>query len=405
MAESAESSRDLVILVHGIRDIARWQDEIKQTLRDEGFAVESTSYGRMNLIEFLLPFPYFRNKAKLTVWTQIQHAKLLHPTSRVSVIAHSFGTYVIAQIVKDQFAFKFHRIIFCGSVVRYNFPIEHYTNRYTSPIMNDVGTADPWPAIAEAATTGYGSVGTYGFHRPGVEDRFHNGAGHGYFLNHEFCRKFWIPFLRWESPDVKPDPDLEKGDVPGEKPHFFLRLLSIFKIKYGILAAVIVTCAFYALRALYLPDPIDYNFGERSKFVYWGPGFERLVRSATETCPLPYPLCAYKSIVNAITERRYVVNARRLDDDVMKNIVSCRNFAYPSASSKPKRDPVAALEALSNSFPACIKASVDPISSMMEITANTAEMTLVPGSGGRPNVYLCDCSPAEVQAYRDASPK
>jgi hypothetical protein len=188
----AESGEHLVILVHGIRDIARWQDEIKQTLRADGFAVESTSYGRMNLIEFLLPFSYFSNKAKLTVWTQIQHAKLLHPNaSQVSVIAHSFGTYIIAQIVKEQFAFKFHRIIFCGSVVRYDFPIEHYAGRYTSPIFNDVGTADPWPAVAQSVTTGYGSVGTYGFHRSGVEDRFHNGAGHGYFLNREFACSGW----------------------------------------------------------------------------------------------------------------------------------------------------------------------------------------------------------------------
>src|SRR5437764_10743707 len=54
----------LVVLIHGIRDIARWHDEIKQTLRGEGFVVESTNYGRMNLLEFLLPLPYFRNKAK-----------------------------------------------------------------------------------------------------------------------------------------------------------------------------------------------------------------------------------------------------------------------------------------------------------------------------------------------------
>lgn len=401
MNQSAESGEHLVILIHGIRDIARWQNEIKQTLKDEGFAVESTNYGRMNLLEFLLPTPYFRNKAKLTVWTQIQHAKLLHPkASKVSVIAHSFGTYVIAQIIREQFAFTFHRIIFCGSVVRYDFPIEHYTNRYTSPIMNDVGTADPWPAIAEAVTTGYGSVGTYGFHRAGVEDRFHNGAGHGYFLNRKFCRHFWIPFLKWDDSSVNPTPPLQQGDVPGEEPHLFIRLLSIFKVKYAILAAAIVLGAFYALRALYLPDPINYSFGEGTKFAYWGPGFEKLVRSATEKCPLPWPLCTHKSIVNAITERRYV-SSRRLDDDILKKVISCRNFAFPSPFSNPKRDPVAALEALATSFPTCVKTTVDPISNAMEITANTAEMTLVPGSRGRTDVYLCDCSSAEAQAYRD----
>jgi hypothetical protein len=400
MDGEAESGEHLVILVHGIRDIARWQDEVKQTLRADGFAVESTSYGRMNLIEFILPFSYFRNKAKLTVWTQIQHAKLLHPNaSQVSVIAHSFGTYIIAQIVKEQFAFKFHRIIFCGSVVRYDFPIEHYAGRYTSPIFNDVGTADPWPAVAQSVTTGYGSVGTYGFHRSGVEDRFHNGAGHGYFLNREFCKRFWIPSLRCKPGAEK---DLDMGDVPGEDPHFLIRLLTIFKVKYAILAAALVLGAFCLLRFLFLPDPIGYDFGVKSKFVYWGPGFERLVRSATESCPLG-PLCSYESIVNAVTDRRYV-HTRAIEDDVIKNIVSCRNFTFPPPSPQPKRDPVAALEALANAFPACISTSID-VTGAMEIKAKAEGLTRVSRSGGRSDVYLCDCSPAEIQAYRDAQAK
>ena len=36
----------------------------------------------------------------------------------------------------------------------------------------------------------------YGFLRPAVQDRRHNGMAHGDFLNAEFCRKYWLPFLR-----------------------------------------------------------------------------------------------------------------------------------------------------------------------------------------------------------------
>jgi hypothetical protein len=64
--------------------------------------------------------------------------------------------------------------------------------------MNEVGTRDIWPAIAESITSGYGSAGTYGFLRPLVRDRWHNGAHHGYFLNPSFCKKFWVPFLKTE---------------------------------------------------------------------------------------------------------------------------------------------------------------------------------------------------------------
>ena len=57
------TSRHLVVLVHGIRDRARWHKEIVECLRAEGFIVEPTSHGRMNLIEFVLPISYFRRRA------------------------------------------------------------------------------------------------------------------------------------------------------------------------------------------------------------------------------------------------------------------------------------------------------------------------------------------------------
>jgi hypothetical protein len=45
-------------------------------------------------------------------------------------------------------------------------------------------------------TFGYGSAGTHGFHRTGVRDRWHNGKGHSDFLTPEFCKEYWVPFLR-----------------------------------------------------------------------------------------------------------------------------------------------------------------------------------------------------------------
>jgi TIR domain len=218
----------LVILVHGIRDIARWQSEIRDTLEKHGFLVELTNYDRMNLLEFLLPFPfvYFRTIAKNIVWKQIRHAQSLHPGSKVSIIAHSFGTYIISELLRSEFDIRFYRVVFCGSVVSYTFPFEQFGNRYNDYILNEVGTADPWPAVAESVTTGYGSAGTYGFRRPGVRDRFHNGAGHGFFLRSEFCEKFWVLYLSSGT--------IEKGSKqPWYQPYWVI-LISIFKQKYFI---------------------------------------------------------------------------------------------------------------------------------------------------------------------------
>ena len=135
--------KEVVILVQGIRDIARWEAEIRTTLERNEFSVEPTNYGRMNLIEFIFPIGYFRRRAISTIWTQIEHTQMLHPGGEFSVIAHSFGTYVIAQLLKKHFNLKFRRVVFCGSVVRYNFPFEQFSARYSDQILNEVGTADP----------------------------------------------------------------------------------------------------------------------------------------------------------------------------------------------------------------------------------------------------------------------
>lgn len=225
---TSESPTHVVIIVHGIRDFALWQTTVGAELEDSGLKVEPINYGRFNLLEFILPTNFFRRRAIETVWRQIRIVRQNNPTSRISIIAHSFGTYVVSHLLKQNFDISFHRIIFCGSVVEYGFEYEQFQSRFLPPIINEVGTRDVWPAIAESVTFGYGSAGTYGFRRPLVRDRWHNGAKHGYFLNRAFCANFWVTFL-------------QKGTiVPGaaipDAPRFWLTILSVIKIKYVAIA-------------------------------------------------------------------------------------------------------------------------------------------------------------------------
>src|SRR5262245_21778604 len=91
-----DSAHDVVILVHGIRDFALWQSQIRAKLRQSGFIAEPTNYGRFNLLQFLMPIPFFRRKAIDEVWEQIRIVKQRHPGARLSIIAHSFGTYIVS---------------------------------------------------------------------------------------------------------------------------------------------------------------------------------------------------------------------------------------------------------------------------------------------------------------------
>jgi pimeloyl-ACP methyl ester carboxylesterase len=205
-----DRSKHLVLLVHGINTRAQWMSQIKPALEDAGFAVEATSFGNFSIPRFVLPFSWFRKGAIERVARAIAAARLIHNPSQMSVISHSFGTFVIAQILADRPEFEWNRIIFCGSVVRDDYRLDLNLRRFNEPLLNEVGSRDIWPALAESITWGYGSVGSNGYNAVGVSTRWHSGLRHSDFLTAGFCKEFWIPFLR--------DGKILPADEPSELP-------------------------------------------------------------------------------------------------------------------------------------------------------------------------------------------
>jgi TIR domain len=59
-AQVLDAHRDVVVLVHDIRDFALWQSKIRATLQKAGLVAEPTNYGRFSLFRFLAPVPFFR---------------------------------------------------------------------------------------------------------------------------------------------------------------------------------------------------------------------------------------------------------------------------------------------------------------------------------------------------------
>lgn len=345
---SEQPETHLILLVHGIRDIGRWQSEVRLPLEQRGFTVELTNYDRMNLLEFLAPVSSFRNRAKGKVLTQIRSAIAMHPNHRVSIIAHSFGTYVVSEVLREAFDLKFHRIIFCGSVVAYDFPFEQFQGRFTKPVLNDVGTNDPWPAVAESVTFGYGSAGTYGFRVPGVRDRFYNGGGHDHFLNAAHCTTNWIPFLLGSR-------EFPLGNENAVPPPLWVRFISIFKIKYLLFLLVILLGLVAAGQRVWSPTEYSYTFNASgSKFTYWNAPVQQLLRDVSNPCPGPAWVCGSPWLTGRLFKRRFVTV--QVSDNDITRIVSCQPFNYPpdNSSASVTYDPLNALHALVKSFPQCL---------------------------------------------------
>jgi pimeloyl-ACP methyl ester carboxylesterase len=193
--------KHLVVLVHGINTNAQWFGVVLKTLSRRGFIAVPSGYGIYGIVRFLLPFDWVTKRAVEKVSINIRAAIYLHKPDKISIIAHSFGTFIIFRILAEEFDIDLHRIIFCGSVVDNDFPLQKYLHQFKNPIFNEIGTRDYWPVVAAALTWSYGSVGADGFQRAGVRDRWHKDFRHSDFLTQEFCEKFFIPSLLGEEVD------------------------------------------------------------------------------------------------------------------------------------------------------------------------------------------------------------
>lgn len=184
-----------VVLVHGIRTYGEWQWKLKHMLQEAGCPnVHVVGYERFDLPRFLCPF-WTRKRAINRVLREIRTVRAIHGDPHITVVAHSFGTYILSKILREETDVVLHRLLLCGSVIPRAYRWDQVASRVSeTPILNDVGTRDPWPVVARNVTWGYGPSGTFGFATSHVEDRFHD-FGHSDFFTEDHMRRYWLPFV------------------------------------------------------------------------------------------------------------------------------------------------------------------------------------------------------------------
>jgi pimeloyl-ACP methyl ester carboxylesterase len=231
-----------VALVHGIRTQAVWQGLVSDELRCiEGVRVMAIGYGYINAFCFLFPGPW-RTSAYREVVRKLRDIQSQCSGHDIVVIAHSFGTYIVSRILKDDPDIHFARILLCGSIVKRDYRWDQLPgDRSADNVVNDVGCRDGWPVLAKAASWGYGVSGTFGFKDPSrVTDRFHNLA-HSDFFTKAHVKTYWLPFF--ESGEVvRSSYDHERPTPPA-----LMSLLAALPIKMFVVIgiATVVACIRY----------------------------------------------------------------------------------------------------------------------------------------------------------------
>ena len=226
----------VVLLLHGIRTQGEWMNRVASILesQDNVSAAKQIRYEFFDIFRFLSPFSSHKNKPIERVARLIAEEKATNKNVKISIIAHSFGTYIIGKILLDNPRVHIHRLILCGSVLPDNFDwdrlkddqLSRSTDDRNFRVINDCGLKDKWPVFAKLVSKDYGSSGRFGFGHTWVRDRYFSG-GHSEFFSEEFVRKFWLPYII--------EGEIIEGIIERLKEPWWLSALTIIRPPYILL--------------------------------------------------------------------------------------------------------------------------------------------------------------------------
>jgi hypothetical protein len=185
-----------VYIIHGFRTRATWLPELQRDLHAAlNGQVESSAYyyGGFSLGQFLL-------RSKFAEAHVVRISQKLEELTRkgykTTVMAHSFGTHLLYEALKEDPNIKLRNVILCGSILGHYAPLDAMKgNQIDGTVYNFCGRRDPVPALAELSSRSFSATGTEGLFNLVTRNSFHD-IGHSDFLKPAFWNLHWIPLLK-----------------------------------------------------------------------------------------------------------------------------------------------------------------------------------------------------------------
>lgn len=196
-------SGTVVISLHGIRTRGKWQKELASELGRASLVPEPLDYGFFGAIKLLWP----STRRRQIDWFLKEYTQVLerNQCDAPSIVAHSFGTYIVAGAMEIYKEIRFERIIFCGAIVRREYPWNDILNRGQYMfVLHDFGRRDTWARLVEWVVEDAGQSGLRGFEASDsgqvIQRELKEFRHSDYFYNLNY-RKNWIPFLKGSGLD------------------------------------------------------------------------------------------------------------------------------------------------------------------------------------------------------------
>jgi pimeloyl-ACP methyl ester carboxylesterase len=197
----------MVISVHGILTAARWQKSLADTLSFHGIKHRAYDFGHYGLLRFASlssrqrKVNEFYDSYGNLVREQGVGIDLVDYRTRPSIIAHSFGTYIVGYAMQKYPDIRFDKVILCGSILPVNFDWSNLFHRdQVNSVRNEYGRQDYWTSIVGNFIPDTGASGTEGFQSLStvVSQESFEYFNHGDYFNRQHIENHWLPVLRKE---------------------------------------------------------------------------------------------------------------------------------------------------------------------------------------------------------------
>jgi pimeloyl-ACP methyl ester carboxylesterase len=152
--------KPVVMTVHGIRTRGEWQKNIGPELVGEGFVPVPLDYDYFTSVAMCLPW---RRKSKLDWLREAYDAvRLKSGVERPSVICHSFGTWLVGELLRRYDDVRFDAIVLAGSILPADYDwLSAIEDSRVLAVRNEMATRDVWPGVARWIPPMYGG-GAFG---------------------------------------------------------------------------------------------------------------------------------------------------------------------------------------------------------------------------------------------------
>lgn len=196
----------LFISVHGIRTLGIWQNILEKTVLNNISDVifKKYRYNYYSAIQLLIPRS--RNKIIDDFAKKLTEMVYEYPNSRITLIAHSFGTYITIKSLEAMpidITLNIERVVLVSSVLKPNYDWSCVNMRHNiESINNECGFNDNILILSHYFSHDMGMAGRVGFTGMNINNRFFKG-GHDFFNREDnFMEKYWIPILTGSHTDV-----------------------------------------------------------------------------------------------------------------------------------------------------------------------------------------------------------